>query len=90
MKTKKFKIWGFRKWLKVITVDRFSETTYDNTGIYLEIKEKNGLKIALMSTNFQVIGYTEDMSFAFKVLHNLSLYTLKELFDTRGNLESVK
>ena len=82
--TKKLKIGGFRKWEKVITIDRFSATTYDGNKIFLEIKEKNGLKICFISSLFQVIGYTKDIGFAFKILHNLCLYTLDELFVYRG------
>lgn len=75
---KKLKVRGYQNVLSEETIDVFTQATLDNTILKLEVKETGN---CIIRTNFQVIGWTNDVHFAFDVFNNsVPISTYEEIF----------
>ena len=81
MKKQILKVRNFRKVQEETTVDTFTNRTIDDVQLKLNIKDTGN---CIIENPFQVIGWTDDVHFAFDVLNNsVPISTYEEIFNNR-------
>lgn len=77
----KLKINGYKALINLPIVDEFKIEAQNNAIIKLHIHQDENIKVAVIRTTFQIIGWTHDMNEAFNFFHNCCIYTLNEMYD---------
>lgn len=77
----KLKINHFKDQLALPEIDRFEFELITGHKLMLTIHEGDGRKVAVIHSNFQVYGWTEDMHAAFDYKNNGCIYDATELYN---------